>query len=107
MISFKAASNLHARSFKNSSLLKISDYAACFGCITKFPAESVTKFSWQGHAHCPKCNRQTVIGDTIVQGNFAIRSSLEKQEMIDISETFDLSQNFQENKVVREFNLED
>lgn len=105
MLSFKAASSIHARSFDNKSLLNLSKEAACFHCISKFPATSVNFFSDKGHAHCPKCNGQTVVGDTFVQGNFAIRTTLEKKHMEAIQEAFDVRFDFQENTVVREYDL--
>lgn len=96
MLSFKAASNIHARSFSNKSLIEISKDAACFNCIRKFPAAEVRWFSSLGnHAFCPFCDRQTVVGDTLVQGKFAIRTPLLKQEMIEINEIFNLESDFE------------
>lgn len=106
-LSFKAVSAIHARSFKNASLLKLSKDAACFGCISKFPATSVSKFSKVGHAHCPRCNQQTVVGDTLVQGNFAIRTTLERKHMVEVNETYDLRFDFQKNNYVPEFVMDE
>ena len=79
----------HSLSYNNKAELEASKFAACFHCLNKFPAKDVVKYKAEKHAECPMCKHDTVIGDHIIQGKFAIEMRLNKNIFKQLNQTYD------------------
>lgn len=81
--------NLHKFSYNNKQEIEISKDAACFHCLSKFDAKKVVAYKGGKHAECPFCHHDTVIGDRIITGKFAIEIPLAKNVFIQLNREYD------------------
>lgn len=92
---FEKLSNIHKLSYNNKEECKLSNMAACFHCLNKFSAKEIISFKDEKHATCPKCGKNTVIGDKTIKGKFIVPFNLNKKVFLTLNETFDTNSEFE------------
>lgn len=86
---FETLSKIHARSYNNKKEISLSHKAACFHCLKRFDATEIVSFKNDNTAICPRCNKDTVIGDRAIKGKFVVQTVLDKALFLELNETFD------------------
>jgi len=81
--------NIHKLSYNNKQEIGLSKFAGCFHCLNKFPANEVKSFRSDKHAVCPKCGKDTVIGDKVIKGKFILPFILDKKLFVQLNEEYD------------------